>query len=162
MAFLDFLFGKHEKVDQIPKYNQAQENTMNQLLGGGSSQLPQGFEFLNQILSQNPDLMNQFQAPAKREFNEEILPTIAERFSGMNAQKSSAFGQQVGKAGERLEESLSAQRSGMQSNALAQLQSLLQGGLTQRNENVFRPGTEGFAQGAGASLAQILPYLLMM
>lgn len=161
MAFLDFLFGKGEKVDQIPKYNPTQEATMGELLSGGRGQLPQGFEFLNEILSNNPELINQFQAPAKREFSEEILPTIAERFSGMNAQKSSAFGQQLGKAGERLEEALSSQRSGMKANALSQLQSLLQGGLTPQYENVFRPATQGFAQGAAQGLAQLIPYLFM-
>ena len=162
MAFLDFLFGNHEKMEQVPRFNKGQEGAFKDLLGGASSQLPQGFEFLNQILSNNPDVYNQLEAPTRRGFNEQTLPSIAERFSSMDAQKSSAFGQQLGQAGERLEESLAAKRTGMKGDALSQLQSLLQTGLTPQFENVFRPGTQGFAQGASQGLAQLLPYLLMM
>lgn len=158
MAFLDFLFGKGEKTDQFQRFTPEQQSLQNQLIGGTGAQLPQAFDYLSQILSNNPDLISKFEAPTRRAFQEETLPSIAERFTGMGAQKSSAFGQQLGKAGERLEEGLSAQRAGLQGQALSQLQGLLGGAMTPSFENVLRPGTQGLfgglAQGAGQGLGQ--------
>ena len=143
MAFLDFLFGKPEQMQQAQLYTPEQQQSMQQQLGGATQQLPQIFEYLNQILSQNPELMKQFEAPAMRQFEEQILPTIAERFSGLNAQKSSAFGQQLGQAGAGLSENIAAQRAGLGQQAIGQLQQLLQGGQQRQYENIFRPQTFG-------------------
>lgn len=158
--FLDFLFGKGEKTEQFQRYTPEQENVLNQLLGGGGQQLPQAFDFLQGILSQDPERMKQFEAPAMRQFEEEIIPTIAERFTGADAQKSSAFGQQLGKAGAGLSERLAAQRGGMGMDALSKLQSLLSGGLGQRFETAIRPGQPGLAQAGIGGLGQLLPLLL--
>jgi len=147
------LFGKEEKTEQLPRFTPQQEQTTGQLLGGAQEQLPQIFQYLQQILSQSPEMMQQFQAPAMRQFEEEIIPTIAERFSKVNAQKSSAFGQQLGKAGAGLAENLAAQRAGLGQNAISQLQQLLGQGMQPQFETMFRPGTSG-------SLAQLLGPLL--
>ena len=160
--FLDFLFGRGEKTEQFQRYTPEQEDVLNQLLGGGGQQLPQAFDFLKNILSQDPETMKQFQAPAMREFQEDIIPSIAERFSGLDAQKSSAFGQQLGKAGAGLEERLSAQRAGLGGQAISQLQSLLGGGLGPRFDTAVRPGQPGLAQAGIGGLAQLLPLLLGM
>lgn len=149
----DFLFGKEEKRETFPLYNNEQQDVFKQLLQGSQQQLPDIFSFLQNILSQSPEAFQAFEAPTRRAFAEQTLPTIAERFSGMNAQKSSAFGQQLGEAGKRLEESLAAQRAGMGFDASSQLQNLLGSGLTRQTENVFRPGTPGFLSGLGGGLA---------
>lgn len=162
MAFMDFLLGKGEKTEQFQRFTPTQKNVLDQLLQEGGSQLPDAFGFLSNILSQSPEALSAFEAPTRRAFEEKTLPTIAERFSGMNAQKSSAFGQQLGKAGAQLEEGLAAQRAGMGQQALAQLQSLLGQGLTPQFENVFRPATQGFLQTGSQSLLNLLPYLLML
>ena len=142
-GFLDFLFGKGEKTDQFQKYTPQQQDIFSQLLGGAGGQLPQAFEFLSSILSQNPEAIAKFEAPTRRAFEEQTIPSIAERFTGAGAQKSSAFGQQLGKAGESLEEGLAAQRGNMSFQALSQLMGLLGTGLTPQFENVFRSGTGG-------------------
>jgi len=154
MAFMDFLLGKGEKTEQFQRFTPEQQALQNRLIGGVGQQLPQGFEFLNQILSNDPQAMAQFEAPARRAFEEQTLPSIAERFSGMNAQKSSAFGQQLGKAGAGLEENLAAQRAALKQNALSQLQSLLGQSMTPSFENVFRPATQGFLGGLGQGASQ--------
>lgn len=172
MAFLDFLLGKGEKTEQFQNFTPSQQSAFQDLLAGGQSGLPGGFDFLQSILGQSPEAMSQFEAPTRRAFQEQTLPSIAERFTGMGAQKSSAFGQQLGQAGQRLEESLAAQRGQRSFDALNQLQNLLGTGLTQQFENVFRPATtgllggllEGAGQGVGqaggvAALMKLLPLL---
>lgn len=149
MGFLDFLFGKGEKTQQFQKYTPQQQQLFNQLSSGAGQQLPQAFQYLQNILSQDPEAMKAFEAPARRAFEEQTLPTIAERFSSMGAQKSSAFGQQLGQEGAALEENLAAQRGGMQAQALNQLLGLLGTGLTPQFENVLRPGTSGLLGGLG-------------
>ena len=45
---------------------------------------------------------------ARQNFAQQTVPSIAERFSGLGAQKSSAFGQQLGQAASGLESSLAS------------------------------------------------------
>lgn len=151
-SFLDFLFGKGEKTEQFQKFTPQQQDIFGQLLGGAGQQLPQAFEFLSSILGQDPEAISKFEAPTRRAFEEQTIPSIAERFTGAGAQKSSAFGQQLGKAGKDLEEGLAAQRGNMSFQALSQLMSLLGTGLTPQFENVFRPATGGvFGDLAGSA-----------
>ena len=80
----------------------------------------QGSNFLQQLLSGSPESTAAFEAPAMRQFNEQIVPGIAERFSGLGAgaQSSSAFQQALGQAGAGLSENLQAMRSGLQFGGL--------------------------------------------
>lgn len=153
-SFSDFFFGKPEQVQQLQNFSPEQQQILNQLLGGAGGQLPQMFEYLQKILSQDPELMAQFETPTLRAFNEQTIPSIAERFSGMGAQRSSAFGQQLGQAGERLQEGLAANRANLGGQAINQLQSLLNGGLTQQFTNVLRPQTQGALGGILGGLGQ--------
>lgn len=164
MAFLDFLLGKGEQQQQIPRFTPEQQTIFSQLLGGGAPAIPQGLEFLQSILSQAPEAMRQFEAPALRQFEEEILPTIAERFTGQlgaGSARSSAFGQQLGQAGASLQERLSAQRGTQSTQALQQLMQILGMGLTPQFDTLLRPSQPGFLQEAGQGALQMLPSLLM-
>ena len=143
MAFMDFLFGQKAKDEKRELFSPEQTQLLDQLRGGVGEQVPQMFQFLSQLLSQDPEQLKAFEAPARRQFEEQTLPTIAERFSGMDAQKSSAFGQQLGQAGAGLEEQLAAQRGGMGMQALQQLQQLLSPALAQQTENIHKPQTFG-------------------
>lgn len=171
MAFLDFLFGEGsktgsflggepERLEQIERFTPQQQNLLNQLLGGAQAALPSGLDFLQQILSGDPQMAERFEAPTRRAFEERTIPSIAERFTGMNAQKSSAFGQQLGKAAESLEEMLASQRAGRGFQALGGLQGLAGMGLTPQFETLFRPRTPGFLETAGGGVLQALPALL--
>jgi hypothetical protein len=102
-----------------------QSNFLQQLLSqltGQSSDIgqnplfQQGSNYLQQLLSGSPESSAAFEAPAMRQFNEQIIPGIAERFSGLGAgaQSSSAFQQALGQAGAGLSENLQALRSGLQ------------------------------------------------
>lgn len=160
--FLDFLFGKGEKTQQFQKYTPQQQQVLGQLLGGASGQLPQAFDFLSSILSQDPEAIARFEAPTRRAFEEQTVPSIAERFTGMNAQKSSAFGQQLGQAGQRLEEGLAAQRGKMGFDALNQLRALLGSGLTQQYDTLYAPQSFGLMGEIGEKGVEMLPMLLKL
>jgi len=160
MAFLDFLFGKGEKTKEFQRFTPEQESYMGDVLRRMRGVMPAGFEYLQSILSQEPEMMARFERPAMRAFEEEILPSIAERFTGMfgpGAQRSSAFGQSLGQAGQRLAEALSAQRAGLGMQALGGLQALGAPGLTQMREQMYMPRRPGFLESMAPSLGYTLP-----
>jgi hypothetical protein len=144
MAFWDFLVGKQHqaKTTQLPTMSPEQMNILNSMLSQMQGPMSQGFGNLSQILSGSPEAFKAFEAPAMRQFNEQIVPGIAERFSGIGsgAQGSSAFGQTLGQAGAGLSENLAAMRANLQQNAMGQLSNMLGMGLGARPfENVYQP-----------------------
>jgi hypothetical protein len=147
MAFLDFLLGKKEKTQEYQNFSPQQNQLLDLLQGGAQQQFPQALQFLGSILGQNPEALQAFQAPAMRQFQEEIIPTLAERFTTLGAQGSSAFNQRLGQAGAGLAENLAAQRAGLSFNALQQLQSLLPGILAPRTTTVVKGAQPGALPG---------------
>lgn len=165
--FLDFLFGKGSKTKTKPIYNPQQEDILNQILGSLSGQFPQGLQNLQNILGGNEETFRQFEAPARRGFEQQTLPSIAERFTGQfgtGSQQSSAFGQALGTAGRELEENLLSKRIGLQGDALSQLLQLLGPATSPRQYQYTKPRRPGILEnvGAGASqgLGQLLPLLM--
>lgn len=120
---------------------------------------------------------------ARTQFAQQTLPSIAERFTGLGAQRSSAFGQQLGAAGSGLEEALASlgaqyglQNRGQEADialrsrglesqiGLQNQQQLIQyilsllGIGTQRTfENAYVPRQPGFFENAGTAVAGALP-----
>lgn len=106
-----------------PEQQQLFSQLSQQLMGGQQSPLMGvGTNYLQNLLSGSPEAFQQFEAPIKRQFQEQVIPGIAERFSGLGsgAQSSSAFQQALGQAGSGLSENLAALRGGMQMQALPQ------------------------------------------
>lgn len=138
MGLFSSLFGGHkEKTKQLPTMNPQQLQLLQQILGGltgqggGGGPLGEGFDYLSQILSGDPEALKEFEAPYMRQFQEQTVPGLAERFSslGSGAQGSSAFGQALGSAGAGLSENLAAMRGGLKQNALSQLMNFSQMGM---------------------------------
>ena len=153
MPISDILFGKKEKFEQVPTMTPEQQQLLSQLLGGLGGPLGMGLQNLMQLLSGAPEALEAFQAPAMRQFEEQIVPGIAERFTGVGGQRSSAFQQALGGAGAGLAERLSAQRAGLQQGAMGQLGGLLGAGLgAQPFGYRFTPGQAGFLGGMGGGL----------
>lgn len=140
------LLGTPGELRKLPQYSEAQQNVLNQLLGQSEDQLMGGFGFLGDILGQSPEAMQRFQAPAMRQFREEIIPDIAQRFGEQGALRSSGFQQTLGQAGERLGEQLASQRSQLGFEGLGQLQNLLGMGLTPQFNYQQIPGAPGMLQ----------------
>lgn len=159
----DSIFGSQSQMKQMPTMNPQQMQFLQQMLSGlqgGESNIP-GMEYLQSLFSNDPNAFNEFQAPAMRQFNEQIMPGIAERFSSMGAggRNSSAFNNAGAMAGSRLSENLSAQRAGLRSGAMNQLQGFGQMGMRSPFENVYMQGQpglmQGIAGGAGQGIGQL-------
>lgn len=130
-SFMDWLFGgpdKLKKFDTGTKEQQAlHNNILAQAMGmsnGGGFSLAN--DYYNRLLGEDSgQAFNQFSQPYLQQFQDQILPQIAERFAGGGALSSSGFGQSLGGAA-----------SGLQSQ-LAQLFSQLQGQAAQAQYGQF-------------------------
>lgn len=164
------LFGRGEKVQQLPVQTSQQQGLQNQAIGGAGNLLQQllgsggGFDYAP--LAQQ----------ARTQFQTQTIPGLAERFTafqgGQGGQRSSAFQGALGSAGAGLEQGLASdatrfglQRQGQQQNLLQMLLGL---GGQQSFQNLVRPESFGLlgqllGQGsqAGANYASsLLPLLL--
>lgn len=153
MAITDFLFGKSEQMKRVPLGSEQQQQAQSQLL---SQLMP--------LLQQRLGAGGQF-APireaAQQRFQQETLPTIAERFGAHDAFRGSGFGQALGGAAAGLESQLAGQEAQFGQQEMSQLLNLLgmgmqpmeQAMLQQRQpgflENLTKAGASGLAQGAG-------------
>jgi len=162
MGLQEMLFGKKEKIEQFPAMTEQQQQLLSQLLGGlggGGGAMQAGLGGLQSLLGGDTGA---FEAPLMRQFQEEIIPSVLERFTGgfgipgaASAQRSSAFGQQLGAAGAGLSERLGAMRGGLQMQGLGQLSQLLGLGLGAKPyETIFRPETSGLVGGMAPGLGQ--------
>ena len=170
ISLLSNLFGKGggggrpEEIQQIQKFSPQQQQFMNMFLGGTQPGLSSGMEYLTDIIGGGEESFNKFAAPYKRQFEEQTIPALAERFAGLDAQGSSAFGQALGAAGAGLTENLAALKEGLRGQALSQLSGLAGIGLTPQFESVMRPEQPGFLQslapGLGAGATSAIPKLI--
>jgi len=147
-------------------YNKGQKNLIddivNQVKGmgpqGNINQNPQFQQGQNWLMSlfNNPEFFNSFEAPLRRDFEENIGPGIANRYAGMGSGStgSTGFRNQIAREGGNLETNIAALRGGMQSQAIPQLlgyaqtpfsnyQTLLQNALTP-TQNVYQQSGIGF------------------
>lgn len=156
--------------NQFSTQNPQQAGMMQQLLSllnpqqGDVTQNPAfqgGQNFLTQLLQGGPEAFKAFEAPYRREFEEQTIPGLAERFAGLGAgaQSSSAFQQQLGQAGASLSEKLAQLRSGLQMQALPQALNYAQQpfanllSLLDLNTQAFAPKQPGAFQSFSSGLA---------
>lgn len=74
----------------------------------------QGQTYYQGLMQPGSEAYQNFAAPEMRQFNEQIMPGIAEQFAGVGGLSSSGFQQQAAQAGTGLAERLAALRSGLQ------------------------------------------------
>jgi hypothetical protein len=82
----------------------------------------QGQDWLNSLFN-DPEFFKNMEAPAIRQFNEEIIPGLANRFAGMGSggsTGSTAFRNQLAREGSNLETNLAAMRAGLQQQGVNQ------------------------------------------
>lgn len=142
--------GYPASVQQLAKFSPGQQNIMNSLGQLGA----QG------VQNYNPSFAPIAQQ-ARTNFGQTTIPGIAERFSALGAQGSSAFGQQLGQAGAGLEQGLAGLESQHNLQQQGLFQNLLGLGLQPQNENILLPSAEGFgSKAAGEVVPGILKLLL--
>lgn len=154
-----FFPGKEAKTEQIPTMSPEKQQLLKQLfsgIGGQGGALEAGLGNITNLLRGEPEAFEQFEAPLLRQFQEQIIPGIAERFAGADALESSGFRQALGQAGAGLTETLGAQRAGLQQSAFGNLANLFGLGLgTQEFGLGQRPATPGFGESIAPGLQQL-------
>jgi len=134
-GFSEWLFGSPDKLNKVPTGTPQQEQLHNQILSQamGMSQNGGGYnraqDYYSNLLGPNQqEAYNQFSQPYLQQFQEQMLPQIAERFAGAGALSSSGFGQALGGATSNLQSQLAqlfsqlqGQAAGAQTNQFNQL-----------------------------------------
>jgi|HubBroStandDraft_2_1064218.scaffolds.fasta_scaffold149491_2 hypothetical protein len=159
--------------EQVSNFTPGQQSALDQALKGfqGGGGIESALRYFQDLLSDNPDAMKAFEAPAMRQFNEQIIPNIAERFSGQGAggQSSGAFQRALGQAGASLSEQLQAMRAGLQGGAANSLTSILTNLLGARGfenqyhqggPNAFGAGVGAFSGAVGSALPELTKYAI--
>lgn len=145
-----WLTGKSGKAEKLPAMSDEQMSALNQYLSMfsnfGMPGMQSALQYYMGLLGGSPEATQAFTAPYMREFNEQIVPQVAERFTGMGAQRSSAFGQQMGAQAAGLEERLAALRSGLGMQAAQGLM----GGGSQMAQMGFGAKPFGYMMGGGS------------
>lgn len=119
--FTEWWMGSSPKLQKKPTGTAEQQAFGQQLIQqlqqmsgqGGGYGLAQNY--FNQLLQ--PGGYQQFADPYIQQFNEQVLPSIAERFGGMGALSSSGFGQALGGAASGLQSQLAQLFSSLQQQA---------------------------------------------
>jgi hypothetical protein len=119
-------------------------------------QYMQGQEYLNGLFN-DPEFFNKFEAPLQRQFNEQTVPDLANRFASMGSggsTGSTGFRNQLAREGSNLSTNIAALRGQMQQQGANQLlqyaqqpfQNYLQlAGLgTTPTNNTYSPASPGF------------------
>ena len=159
------LFGKPEQNYQQSTLSQAQQPLFQQLqaanMGSGAGgSFGESADYYRDLMSNDSQNFNSFAAPAQRQFNEQVVPGLAEQFAGMGSGglSSSGFRNAAVGAGADLSERLGSMRAQLRQQGAQGLQQLGQQGLGSFNENINRPETYGLigglAEGAGKGLGQ--------
>jgi hypothetical protein len=146
-----FLVGSPGQLQQFPRLSPQQLNlqqgltpAINSLLPQATGQGGQGFNFAP-IAQQ-----------ARTQFNTQTIPSLAERFTSLGAQGSSAFQGALGAAGAGLEEGLAGLESkyglAQQGQQQQLLLALLSMALQPQHENAYFPSRSGLFQGLAGGL----------
>lgn len=147
------LFGSEGQTLQTQRFGPEQLQALQQLLQQGIGGLQQQQQFDFAPIAQQ----------AREQFSQQTVPSLAERFTALGGQRSSAFPQALGQAGANLESNLAAQGAqfGMQGQDQQNrfLMSLLGLGLTPQFENAYKPGTPGLTGALGQGIGSALPLL---
>lgn len=154
--FSEWLFGSPDTIRKVPSGSKEQQALHNSILAqvmgmqgsGGGYNLAQ--QYFNNLLGPNQQqAYDQFSQPYLQQFQEQMLPQIAERFAGQGALSSSGFGQSLGGAASNLQSQLAQLFSSLQGQAAqqqyGQYNQLANTGLNyQPFQYIQKEGSKGF------------------
>lgn len=161
-------FGKPERIDYVSNLTPGQQGISNQLIQAMQSQGAGGAygtvaDYYRDLLSNDPQALDQMVAPEMRRFNEQTIPDLAEQYAGMGSGglSSSGFQNASVNAGTDLAERIAAIRAGLREQGAAGLAGLGSQSMQPTMTPIHRPATEGFggallnagATGLGTALA---------
>lgn len=160
-GLMGFMGGnKPKKLDNWTKEQKALFSQMMQMLGpeGGLGEGMQGgIDLQRQLMDPNSEAVRQFSDPYMREFEQQTIPGLAERFAGMGGMgggmSSSGFGQSLSSAGGNLQSQLAQLKAGLGQNAaqslMNQYSNMSSNAMSLQPFSYQRPG-----QTAGGSMMQ--------
>lgn len=153
MSFKSFLFGEKGKTKKLSTLTKDQEQLMqliNQGLTTGEGPFGELFGDFDQ-----KGFEEGVSNPAIKQFQEQILPQLQEKFIAGNQALGSGMRQGQLKAGVDLQDKLAQLMYGAKKdqsqNKLAGVQALLG---TKGVENIYKPGTKGTLQGVAEGFAE--------
>lgn len=154
--FSEWLFGSPDKLKKVsagtPQQQALHSNILQQAMGmqgqNGGYNLAQNY-FNNLLGGSQQEAFDQFSDPYMQQFQEQILPQLAERFAGAGALSSSGFGQALGGSASGLQAQLAQLFSELQRQAAGQqynqYNQLAQTGLNyQPFQYSQKQGSQGF------------------
>ncbi len=147
---------KKPKINQLPIYSDEQTGLINSLVQGTSPLNQDALNYIQQILSGDPQALQSFEQPYLDQYNEQIVPGIAERFSGLGAQRSSAFNQAMAQGARGLSTDLASLRSGLKNQALNQLNQMNQTALTRTTSPYLEEGEDSIFNSLMPGAADII------
>lgn len=123
----DMMFGTGFK--KMPTMTKQQQQLLNNMIDQMQGQGPlgqaygQAMQNYQQFLDPSSEAFEQFAAPYKTQFEQEIIPGLAERFAGAGGAmggglSSSGFGQALSSAGAGLESNLAAMKGNLMNQAM--------------------------------------------
>lgn len=150
-GFSNLLSGEPGRIEQISNLRPDQEGLSQQLVQAGMNPGAGGAfgtasDYYRNLLSDNPSDLQAFNAPAMRQYQQEIVPGISEQFAGMGAGglNSSGFRNAQVQGGVDLAERLGQIRANLRQAGAQGLSNIGQLGLQNFQQNYEVPGTEGF------------------
>lgn len=157
------LFGKPERIEQISMLTPEQQKIAAQqqaaVMGrGAGGAFGEAADYYRSLLGGDSETQRMLEAPLMRQFQQDIMPGVAEQFAGMGAGglSSSGFMQAATQAGTDLSERLGALRAGLRQQGAQGLAGLGESSLARQQETLFRPETYGLvgelASGVGQGL----------
>jgi|SRR5579863_3591244 hypothetical protein len=151
---------KHERVstllpEQQQNYQQLQNSAQRRGAGGAWGDVS---DYYRNNLSDNPADFNAFAAPALRQYNEDIVPGIAEQFAGFGGSgslNSSGFRNAQIQGATDLSERLGALRAGLRHSSAQGLQGIGQAALGNYSQDVTtQQGSPGFLSEVANGIGQ--------
>ena len=165
MGLFDFFTGTPAEYEQVSNLTPSQLKQQKQLQKAGRGRgaggaFGESADYWRDILSNKPEAFSAFEAPQQRQFQEQIIPDLAEQFAGMGAGNlsSSGFRNAAVSAGTDLSERLANLRAGLRQNAAQSLFGVGQAGLTPHTSyQQTNPGSEGFLSNVASGLGSAIP-----
>lgn len=160
-GFFQALFGRPERNYQQSTLGPEQQTGYQNLLQAGAQRgaggaFGESADYYRDLLSNDSQTANMMFAPEQRRFREQIVPELAEQFSGHGGIGSSGFRNAAVSAGTDLSERLGAIRAQLRQQGAQGLSNIGSMGLQSFNENIHRPETFGLVgnilEGGGKAL----------
>ena len=144
------MMGKKPSIVSVDRFTSRETGAMNKMLEMAVSQMDPSRMSFDPIRQR---LMSQYQ--------QQILPSIAERFTGMgDGQGSSAFLGELTSGTNDFMERMGALESQYNMQMLPQYLRMGELGLTPQQEHMYIPGSKGMLQSGGEALMEAIPHAI--